>query len=186
MQPFHMTRRLAWALIFALMVSGCGGGGGDDPANSAPGATAGIDQTVAEGTTVTLDGSASTDRDGSIVSYTWSQVSGTPVNISGANSVLGRRLRLPRLTADTTLVFELQVEDDDGAMATDSVSVMVIDVMAPDAIAGINQTVTGGTTVTLDGSASADRDGTIVSYAWSQVSGTPVDISGANSAQADV
>ena len=32
------------------------------------------DQTVNSGDTVTLDGSASTDSDGKIVSYTWKQV----------------------------------------------------------------------------------------------------------------
>ena len=184
MQPFHITRRLAWALIFALVVSGCGGGGEEEgPTNSTPSAAAGIDQTVTEGITVTLDGSASTDSDGTIVSYAWSQVSGTPVNISGADSARAT-FQTPQVTADTVMVFQLQVEDDDGATATDSVSVMVIDVIAPDAIAGIDQTVTEGITVTLDGSASTDSDGTIVSYAWSQVSGTPVNISGADSARA--
>ena len=150
--------------------------------NVPPIAYAGADKSVTENTLVTLSGSGS-DSDGTIVSYTWSQVSGTLVDISGANSARAM-FQAPEVSADTTLEFQLQVEDDDGITTTDRVSVIVMDLVAPDAIAGIDQTVREGTVVTLDGSASRDSDGTIVSYTWSQVSGTLVDISGANSARA--
>ena len=187
MQSFHTLCRVACLLIFVLMAAGCGGGDDDEgePSNSAPDARAGSDQTVVEGTAVTLDGSASTDSDGTIVSYTWSQVSGTPADISGANSVRAT-FQAPEVAIDTALVFQLQVEDNDGATATDRVSVTVTDVpvVAPDVRAGSDQTVREGTAVTLDGSASTDSDGAVVSYTWSQVSGTPVDISGANSVRA--
>ena len=179
-----VVKMLFVMLMLIVVATGCGGGGDDEgePSNSAPDARAGIDQTVVEGTAVTLDGSASTDSDGAIVSYTWSQVSGPPINLSGANSVRAT-FQAPEVDADTALVFQVQVEDDDGATATDRLSVTVTDVpaVAPDARAGINQTVVEGTVVTLDGSASTDSDGTIVSYTWSQVSGPPVDISDANS-----
>lgn len=55
---------------------------------------------------------------------------------------------------------------------------------APQASAGADVTVVGPANVTLDGSASADSDGTIASYQWTQVSGTPVTLTGANSASA--
>ena len=169
------------------MAAGCGGGDDDEgePSNSAPDVRAGSDQTVVEGAVVTLDGSASTDSDGAIVSYTWSQVSGTPVDITGANSVRAT-FQAPEVAAGATLVFQLQVEDDDGATAIERVSVTVTDVpvVAPDVRAGSDQTVVEGAVVTLDGSASTDSDGAIVSYTWSQVSGTPVDITGANSVRA--
>ncbi|NOH22042.1 glycosyl hydrolase family 18 protein [Vibrio europaeus] len=55
---------------------------------------------------------------------------------------------------------------------------------APQASAGADVTVVGPASVTLDGSASADSDGTIASYQWTQVSGTPVTLTGANSASA--
>jgi hypothetical protein len=46
--------------------------------NESPVADAGPDQTVGEDTTFVLDGSGSTDGDG-ILSYTWTQVNGSPV-----------------------------------------------------------------------------------------------------------
>lgn len=50
----------------------------------------------------------------------------------------------------------------------------------PVANAGTNQTVATSTTVTLDGSGSADVDGTIASYAWTQTSGASVTLSSAS------
>ena len=39
---------------------------------------------------------------------------------------------------------------------------------------GANQTVNSGVTVTLNGTASSDANGTIATYAWTQTAGTPV------------
>ena len=57
-----------------------------DPSNQEPTANAGQDQTVNEGDTVTLDGSGSTDSDGTIDSYSWTQTAGPSVTLSGADS----------------------------------------------------------------------------------------------------
>ena len=50
--------------------------------NTAPTCDAGTDQIVNEATTVTLDGSGSTDNDGTIESYVWAQTSGSVVTLS--------------------------------------------------------------------------------------------------------
>ncbi len=55
---------------------------------------------------------------------------------------------------------------------------------APNSVAGSSQTVTSGSTVTLDGSRSNDPDGDSLSYAWSQTLGPSVGLSGANSSTA--
>lgn len=55
---------------------------------------------------------------------------------------------------------------------------------APNAIAGASQTLVEGSIVTLDGSASNDPDGDALSFAWSQVSGPQVTLSGAATATA--
>jgi len=55
---------------------------------------------------------------------------------------------------------------------------------APVANAGPDQTdIDPFDTVTLDGSSSADSDGTVASYSWNQTGGTAVSLVGANTAQ---
>lgn len=52
----------------------------------------------------------------------------------------------------------------------------------PTADAGSDKTVAGGDPVSLDGSASADSDGRIDRYVWTQASGTPVALTGDDTA----
>ncbi len=54
----------------------------------------------------------------------------------------------------------------------------------PSANAGPDQSVESGANVTLDGTASADADGTIASYLWEQTSGSTVTLTGAATASA--
>lgn len=93
-----------------------------DP-NVAPTANAGIDQTVLAGSTVTLDGSGSSDSDGSISNYAWLQTSGDPVTLSGSGAT--RTFTAPYDMTEKVYVFELTVTDNGGATGTDSVSVNV-------------------------------------------------------------
>lgn len=109
---------------------GCGGGGNTTPpppppppANTAPSVDAGADQTVEAGANVTLAGAAS-DSDGSVVSVSWSQVSGPSVEISNANT-LNAEFSAPSLSEPITLTFQLTAVDDDGASASDSLSILV-------------------------------------------------------------
>ena len=88
--------------------------------NLPPLADAGPDQTVPDndhnGTElVTLDGSASSDRDGSIVSHAWRE-GDTPI-ATGATAAVWLSVGTHTLT--------LEVTDDDGDSATDSVVVVV-------------------------------------------------------------
>ena len=57
------------------------------PANTAPTANAGGDQTVASAASVTLDGSGTSDIDvGDVLTYAWTQTSGTTVALTGATT----------------------------------------------------------------------------------------------------
>src|SRR5690606_14257175 len=76
----------------------------------------------------------------------------------------------------------LKVTDTEGLTDTDTVVVSVypavVENIAPTADAGADQTVTdsdnsGEESITLDGSASTDSDGTVVSYYWT-ISGTEI------------
>jgi subtilisin family serine protease len=143
------------------------GGGGNKP----PIANAGPDQTVASGSVVTLDGSGSSDPDGTITSYAWTQTAGPSVTLSDPSAVKPT-FTAPTVSANTVLTFRLTVTDDDGATATAQVNVTVIPPAVnqpPIANAGPDQTVVRNSIVTLDGSGSRDPDGTIVSYLWTQL-----------------
>jgi len=74
------------------------------------------------GDSVTLNGRNSVDLDGSLVSYAWTQTGGRAVSLSGASSPQAS-FTVPDATS--TLEFALTVTDDDGATATDTVTVDV-------------------------------------------------------------
>ena len=178
------TLGLTLAGIAALMLTACGGGGGSSSsssssggsANTAPVANAGSNQTVISGVTVTLNGSASSDSDGAIASYTWTQTAGTPTVTLSSGTTSQPTFPAPTVATTTTLTFSLVVTDNRGATspaATVNVTVNSSLNVAPTANAGSNQTATSGITVTLNGSASNDPDGSIASYAWTQTAGTP-------------
>lgn len=134
-------------------------------------ANAGENQTVLINTTVTLNGTNST---GPIISYNWTQLSGTPITL------LEPTTPTPTFTVPSTpgtLTFELTV-DGEGGPSTSTVTVTVIEsAPIPTANAGPNQTVQQGTVVQLVGSATGD----VTSYQWEQLTGTTVQIANANS-----
>ncbi len=127
------SRQLGAVLAVAVLTAaGCGGssgGGGTTtptPANAAPVANAGTDQTVDELETVILDGSGSSDRDGSISTYAWTQVAGTSVTLDESDPQMPT-FSAPDLDADETLSFELVVTDNDGAAsAADIVDINIV------------------------------------------------------------
>ena len=69
-----------------------------------------------------LDGRKSTDADGSIVSYQWTQVAGEKVRIDHANKNYAYAVTP---MADATLKFQLTVTDDKGKTSS-SISTVVV------------------------------------------------------------
>ncbi|NCP64650.1 MAG: hypothetical protein GW763_00410 [Paraglaciecola sp.] len=131
-----MMRRSAWIISLLLLVSACGGGGSntDSPSpspgggnakpNVAPVANAGNDQVVDENTEVDLIGTGS-DTDGSIASYSWTQIAGTAVTLTATNTSTAA-FTAPEISTNETLTFQLSVTDNQGATHSDSVNVSIV------------------------------------------------------------
>jgi hypothetical protein len=137
-----------------------------------PTADAGPAQTVADvnqsgNAQVTLDASGSSDPNGSIVSYVWTE-GGTQI-ATGVKPTVSLSVGRHTIT--------LKVTDNRGLTDTDTFIITIEPSAAgsqpPTADAGPDQAVTdtdnnGSQQVTLDGSGSSDPDGSIVSYVWTE------------------
>ncbi len=108
-------------------------------ANDAPTANAGADATVAEGASVTLDGTGSTDPDASTtLTYAWARKTGetnNAVTLTNANTASASFTAPDDIAADATLTFVLTVSDGT-ASATDEVVIIVTGVNAAATIGG--------------------------------------------------
>ena len=125
-----------WATT-ALLLSACSGGGGgssNPPANNPPVASAGSNQAVTAGDTVTLNGSG-TDSDGTVTNYTWTQTAGTAVTLS-SNSAAQPTFPAPSVAAATTLTFSLVVRDNRGASSTASTVSITVNPLAAGTLSG--------------------------------------------------
>ena len=110
---------------------------------------------------IQVNGSASYDPDGTLVSYEWDCETDGVIDVTSTNA-----------TGDTctfgavgTYTVTLQVTDDDGISDTDTATIIVGN-DAPTADAGGPYTGVEGVAVSLDASGSTDAGGAIVSYAW--------------------
>ncbi len=101
-----------WSAIGATYKSSSGG-------NNPPTANAGTNQSVAPFATVTLDGTGSSDSDGTVSSYAWTQTGGTTVTLSSA-SASQPTFTAPGVDNGTSLTFSLTVTDNLGASSSPS------------------------------------------------------------------
>ena len=138
-------------------------------------ANAGLDKTVASEGTVTLDGSGTANGRSTELTYFWERTGGTT---GGTWKLSGDRVAQPTFTAgtlmvgdaDVTHIFTLTVEDDEGSIAKDMVTITVVSPL--DANAGDDQSVDPGDLVTLDGSGTESDSSRTVTYAWTWTAGT--------------
>lgn len=148
------------------------------PVNLNPIAEAGINVTVNPIELAVIDGLSSSDPDGQVVSYAWTQVSGPAVELVDAEQAKAT-FKPHSSMAGETLRFELTVTDNEGATAKDTVDIYVN--QYPTAEAGKNQIVSINQIVKLDGQKSQD-DGQVVSYQWAQSKGTAVTLTESDTA----
>lgn len=128
---------------------------------------------------VTLNGSQSSDPDGSIVEYTWFQVGTLPSLCTIANPKAVITTVVPaggKQWQIGTYKFGLTCKDNLGATASDTMSVTVLPNpdKPPVVSVGSDKTVTLPTTSVLLTATASDPDGTIKFYQWSQITGPNV------------
>ncbi len=158
--------------------------------NRSPIAKAGPDQTIQLPIdSVILNGSSSSDPDGTISSYLWTKISGpATLNINNAASAI----TVVKNLVIGTYQFELKISDNSGLSSKDTMQVIVNDPSQPNrppvANAGADQTITLPTnTVTINGNGSIDPDNNITGYAWTKISGpASFNITNSNTAQTQV
>jgi len=135
--------------------------------NLVPIANAGVAQNVSTGAVVSLSGISSTDSNGDTLTYAWTLTS-TPL---GSNAVLGNATTAtPSFIADKAGNYIASLVVNDGKVnsvaATITITASTANV-APVSNAGSAQIVSSGTTVILDGTASLDANGDVLTYTWS-------------------
>lgn len=136
--------------------------------NSAPIANAGADRTVARGSLVTLDGSASTDPDFDALAFRWSVTARPNGSVAALSDATAMQPQI-RLDLPGEYRFALVVNDGEFDSSADSVAIST-DNSVPVARPAGPATATRNQVVTLDGSASADADGDPLEFIWSWTS----------------
>ena len=136
------------------------GGGGGGAVAYPPTADAGGPYSGTVGSSITFDGSGSSDEDGTIESYEWDFGDGS--SGSGMSPT-------HTYTGVETYTVTLTVTDNSGLTDSDTATVTVDPVppVAPNADANGPYVGVVNQQIIFDGSGSSDSDGSIVSYEWS-------------------
>ena len=96
------------------------------PVNDVPVSDAGIDQTAFEGTTVVLDGSASSDVDGDQITFQWTIPPGITVSDP---TIENPTFIAPDVSEDSMLIFMLMVNDGELDSEVDTVTIVIAPVV---------------------------------------------------------
>ncbi len=150
--------------LLALTDLALSGGDPIGPTNSPPTAHAGGPYQALTLTPVVAQGGASSDSDGTLVSYVWNWGDGSPdsAGVSASHAYARSGVYTVRLV----------VTDNAGATAT-ATATATISNRPPTANAGGPYSAQPGVAFTASGSGSSDPDGAIASYRWNWGDGTP-------------
>ena len=136
---------------------------------------------------LTLNGTASFDPEGTILTYNWRILN----NAAGALSSSNTSRPVFSASVQGNFAIELKVTDASGSSAVDTISInvsVIISNIPPVANAGADKTITLPTnTSNLDASASYDSDGNIAVYKWRKINnGNAVTITDSSAIQTAV
>jgi gliding motility-associated-like protein len=144
--------------------------------NQSPVANAGDNKLILLPQNITTIVGGGTDNDGTIVSYSWEQISGPNLTLQNTDNSTLTVSDLVEGVCD----FKLTVTDDDGAISSDEMTLTISNEavnIPPNADAGPDlSTILPINTLVINGSGS-DQDGQVVSYSWTKVSGPSVSLS---------
>ncbi len=133
--------------------------------NLPPVANPGADQAGTTGIAVNLNGSGSSDPNGTALTFAWvftQRPGGSVANLVGPTTAT------PSFTPDIQGTYKVQLTVSDGVLSNSAVTTITVARFntPPVANAGPPQSVLTGTLVTLDGTGSSDADGDPLTYAW--------------------
>jgi PKD repeat protein len=139
--------------------------------NVKPVADAGSDQYRRVGDVVMLDGFRSSDPDGDALTYEWSIITrpaGSTTNLQTST------VMRPSFILDRPGAYTLQLIVSDGQVDSDPDTVLITtENTKPVANAGPDRNGQPGVAIVLDGRASYDADGDLLTYAWSLIGVPP-------------
>lgn len=166
-------------IVISLLLSSCGGGGGEEqpipsPANQAPSVTISGESEYESGVIVQLSANAS-DSDGSITTYSWSQVSGNPVSLSTVNEE-SLSFEAPDVSSDQTLVFAVDVTDNDGATTRSEFTLVILSPNTPPKVFVSGDFIADEGQEVFLIAVISDDESNIESSIWTQVSGPAVEL----------
>lgn len=164
----NRSKKLIVVMLSAVMLSGCWSDDDDAVAD------AGTALNLKERRSVTISG-ASGSGEGA-VTVAWSQTSGPEMTISGADT-LTPQITAPSVDADATAVLRLTVTDSKGQVATDDLTVSVVNNTLP-VLTAQPEPVAEKAEVEIVAALSDDGDITAVS--WAQTAGPAVELTGAD------
>ena len=113
--------------------------------------------TALTGTSISFNGTASYDPDGTVVTWSW--------NFGDGNSGLGATTMHSYNSAGTYTV-SLTVTDNSGSTGTTTSQVTITDRPPVASFTPTPSTAPSGTLITFNGAASSDPDGTVVLWSW--------------------
>jgi hypothetical protein len=180
-----MRISLASLLTCAALVAGCNGGkdldsssgnnGGTSGTNQAPIANAGTDQSIPGDQTVTLSAAASSDPEGTALTYYWS-FDAVPVGSAEQTNTTAFALNhsadavTTSFTPDAVGTYVVSLVVRDAQNLASNPDYVIITVQAPSTLpvanAGADLVVSVGDTATLDGTRSYDPLGKPITYTW--------------------
>lgn len=158
-------QKFSLSLITCAVLVGCGSSEDD----LAPTVSVAAATSVKEGRSVNVTANANDDK--GAVTFSWKQVSGPTLTLTGNNSATVSVVA-PAVNADSTAVLEVTVTDSANQSTSANVTVTIANNVAP--MVSVNSpSVMEKSTAILTANAT-DQDGTVASYAWAQTSGEPV------------